>query len=852
MLLIPAMLVSGTAVDLVRIHTARSIIQDANQLAANALLTQYNALLYDIYGLLGVAEDDPILWELLDEYIRVSVFGEEMQDKTLGTLQVFYGAGLTLEEPYFPEEKNLRNEEVLRRQIEEYMKFRGPVLLVKEFIEKLTENKIKEDAETIEKKLEVDSSIADLCDKYKELYDAIVAADRCNQAIGGIAGGSFGNMSSILTKIHEEFGQLSRLYRLWELAEDGMSMAAFAARYRAVLVNIRSLTIGGLRGVEWSLEGWVRYENYNVGLNQAVENAKKQADDFKPKFDEVVRIAREVDRMKVELSRKVDELESRINSGECSQELASAFTERNGSPPKSIIERYRDILKWNIEPMAVAFRNGGYNYIDNIHKPMVDGVRYRNADDPYAASLSRAELANLPSDSRFSLSYSIRAASSRAAYFANFPAGSVTYKMAPGFLKFSEHSGDHNAFFTELSIMVNQQARPPIALYDGQQEAAGSNVEAKQRNMINDVLRLVNTAYEGLSNNPLGAKYISDDRTPVTPRMNMLEIVAMIPQALAAPVINIIQDPLGSVAGAGDYILLLTYSTSMLSNYASARPESIGKTRDDLDGINFPKNMSGVPMSPDVNYFFQSEWEYLYNGSENAGTNLSAVTKLVFMLRLVCNYIRAFSVQEINGIVNSIRTAFSWAPPLGIVLGELARAAFVAAESVVDVAALRSGHKVPMFKNIAAGEWVCVPSRLAGVVRTVALNGTVDGDLFKSERGLTYSNYMLYFFITKAVFYIGTDGDAANELAKRTGNLIEWNVINFQSKSKADEGKMAEALTGHGRFRLSNMKTDFSITTTIDLRMLFLSMAFAQNFSDSRGIGIPQTMPVSVTDHRGY
>jgi len=45
LLLIPAVLISGTAVDLTRIYTARSIVQDANQLAANSVLSQYNALL---------------------------------------------------------------------------------------------------------------------------------------------------------------------------------------------------------------------------------------------------------------------------------------------------------------------------------------------------------------------------------------------------------------------------------------------------------------------------------------------------------------------------------------------------------------------------------------------------------------------------------------------------------------------------------------------------------------------------------------------------------------------------------------------------------------------------------------
>ena len=848
LLLIPAMLVSGTAVDLVRIHTARSIIQDANQLAANSVLTQYDALLYDIYGLFGVAGDDPILWELLDEYISITVFGEERQNKSLGTLQVFYGADLSMEELYFPDNKNLRDEEVLRRQIEEYMKFRGPVLLVKGFIEKLTDNKIKEDAKVIEDKNEIDSNISTLCDKYKELYNAIIAADKCPLVDGGIATGSFANMSSLLTKIREEFVELYRLYKLWEDSESSDVRIALAVKYRAVRGNVKALTIGGLRGTVWKDGEWIKYENYVVGLNKAVENAKEQADNFKPKFDAVVRIAREIDRVKAVLSRKVDDLENRIIRGECSPDLASAFTEPQGDPAKSIIERYRDILKWDLETMATAYRNGGYSYIDDVHKPMLDGVRYRNANKPSGSSLTRAELEKVPTNSFFGLSYSIRAASSRVGIFGTFPKDSVTYHMEPGFLKFSEHPGDNEAFFAELYDMMNQPIKPPVALFDGQDEAEGSNIENKQHNMIKEVLSLVNAAYEGLTNNPLGAGYIKDTSIPVPDKLNILEIKELIQNALNAPVLDVIQDPLGSIAGMRDYLLLLTYSTSSFSNYTTTRPESIGRTKDNLDGISLTKTVSGVPMSPKVNYFFQSEWEYLYNGDNNAGKNLSAVTDLIFKLRLVCNYLRVFNVTEITYIVNSIRAAFAWNPPLGLFLGELARLAFVVAETLVDIAALRSGYKVPLLKNVHAGEWVCSPRGLINVVRKIVSSGTVDGSLFGSARGLTYSDYMTFFFLTRAAF----NSDAASELATRTGNLIEWNIINYRSGSNADESKMAEELEKPGRFQLAEMKTDFSLTTTGDMKMLFLSMAFAQNFSDSRGIGVPQTLPVSVTDYRGY
>ena len=846
LLIIPAMLISGTAVDLARIHTAHSTLQNANQLAANTVLTQYNALLYDIYGLMGVAQDDPILWALLDEYIKVTIFGESFQDRSLGTLQVFYGANISMEDPYFPEGKHLRNEEVLRRQIEEYMKFRGPILLVQEFLEKLTENRLAEDGRAIGDKIKIDTAIADIFEKYKELYNAIIVADRCTQAIGGIAGGSFGYMSSVLTYIYDEFFQMAILQQQYMFAETPEMSAFFARMYTDRRGNIRSLVLGGRR-IGFSSDGsWGNVRNINVGLIQAIENAKTQADNFKPNFDHVVTIAREIDQMKEALSEKIDDFERRVTSGQISEELAIAFTQPQGSPPKSIIDRYREIIGWEIEVMAMIFRDGGYSYIDDIHKPMLDTVRYRNRLAGNFGGLSRDELANVPFDNRFNIY------EANLQRLINFSRDNITYRMEPGFLRFGEHPGDNAEFFAQLSAMMNQPALPPVKLFDGQNDPSGANAEAQQRNLINELLALVNTAYNGLKNEPLGAMYISDNSTPTTKELNLLDILGLIPQAASAPVLNIIQDPLGSAANAGDYILLLSYCIYMFSNYSTSKPESIGDTRADLGGIEFAKTISGVPMSPEVNYFYQSELEYLYNGSESAAVNLSTITRLILLVRLICNYIKVFSVAEVNATIASIKTAFAWAPPLAVILGELTRAAFVAAESVIDVAALRTGHEVPLFKNVAAGQWVATPSGVFRATQRIILSESVDSEDFNRSRGLNYVNYMLFFFITRAVFYTGSETDAATELAKRTGNLIEWNIVNFQSKSNADEALMAQALARHDRFRLEEMKTDFRLTTSADLRMLFLSMAFAQNFSDSRAIGIPRTMPIRATDIRGY
>jgi len=683
-------------------------------------------------------------------------------------------------------------------------------------------------------------------EKYKELYNAIVAADRCTQVVGGIAGGSFGHMSSVLTSMHEEFVMLAFYMTAYAQTDAADVRAYYLALYRAGLRNIRALTIGGQRTGFHPDGTWGRVSNINVGLVTAIENAKTQADNFKPRFDAVVTIARELDSMKGELSKKLDDFEASLNSGEISEELRIAFTTPQGSPPQSILSRYRSMLRWDIEPMAVVFRNGGYNYIDGIHKPMLDKVRYRDRENGGRASLSVTELENIPNDGRFSIVGGITR------QFSSIPRDNVTYKMEPGFLLFAEHGGRNAEFFAQLHAMMNQPPLPVVRLFNGQGAPKASNPEDEQRDLISELLGIINTAYNGLKNEPLGAKHINNAAAASSESVNFFEIVDLIPEAAKIPAISIIDDTLGTIANMGDYTLLLAYCSSMFSNYSVTKPDSVGKTRGDLDKINFEKTVSGVPMSPEVNYFYQSELEYLLNGSENASTNLSHVTRLLLLVRLVCNYIRVFSVPEVTAVVNSIKAAFAWAPPLAIILGELARAAFVAAESVVDVAALRTGHKVPLFKNIDLGEWVCTPSGILNALRNVAADGRVNSSLFTNSRGLTYLSYMLFFFLTRAVFYTGRDGTAANELAKRTGNLIEWNIVNFESGSNADEAAMTNALNAHGRFMLDGMKTDFSLTTAVDLRMLFLSMAFAQNFSSSRGIGVPPSMPLRATDYRGY
>lgn len=126
LLIIPAMLITGTAVDISRIYTAKSIIQDINQIALNTILTQYNSMLQDAYGLYGVLKDEEELSDLVSDYLKVSLEGGEDLDLDK-ELKIFLPEGdadFKIKAPL-----DLKNKEVFKKQIEDYIKIQGVSVL---------------------------------------------------------------------------------------------------------------------------------------------------------------------------------------------------------------------------------------------------------------------------------------------------------------------------------------------------------------------------------------------------------------------------------------------------------------------------------------------------------------------------------------------------------------------------------------------------------------------------------------------------------------------------------------------------------------------------------------------------
>ena len=800
LLLIPAILVSGTAVDLARIYTTHSAIQNANQLAANSAMASYDALLKDLYGLYGFmqSQDDPGFNRLIDDYIKTTVFGDSPKSG-VGLFPYSYSSD-TFQTKLTPS-KNLSHIDVLRQQILEYMKFRGPVILVTSLLDALKGNDtIQKDKEAIDQVKQIQEGFAELYELYYELYKAINEANGARQKIGMGSGLSY--VSGGFNSINGVFVKLRNAYNDWNNASDQLNDKGesekdkYRKAYEEELIKAEEEMVRLINGGK-----------NNDGLIVNRDKAITFAEEYKKRFDRVVDAANKLENQRTKLEQQLEEVEKKLDAGEYSKELTASLRKE--------LAEYRKMLGEPTASMAKTYRDKGYAYVEEV-KEMLRGVNYRDNGDSSKVSLTLDQLVKL----RALVPGLALDLNNKAAQYAAYNA-SYEDSMPKGFQDFGNIPG-HEKFWNDLANMVKNGTEAPSSDQEAKQKDATGKLEKQAENIFNT----------GLKNNPAGAKYING--AGIT-GPESFDLIKAITEAITGTVntvgkiIEFVADPAQSLKNMGDYALVLTYGTSMFSNYTTSRPGN-----DDVTSI------TGIPMNTRVNYFYQSEWEYLFHGSNSAGANLNSITTLLVTVRAICNFISSYSITEISAAVDGIRLAFAWAPPLAIILSFAARLAYVALETAYDVGQLRLGFKIPLLKNDS--NWIC------------SVTGAIQGAKDKNE-GLSYSNYMLIFFAMDALA-TGKSGNksgitvATERLTERVRNLVEWNMVNYTDKVNAKESAMSTALAKAGRFKMANAVTDFSITTTVDIRMLFLSMPFAQK--GVNGVIPPKTLAMTQTDYRGY
>ena len=194
LVLLPMVTYSSMIIDASRLQSARVQVQSAGDLAMNAAMSEYEQVLEDMYGLFANAssKDDiePVIRQYFEETISGSLtnknneyvqeLAKQLTDyamsggNTSGSDDVVYTNFLQMR---FPEEKegnshfvfspvensDIANPKIMKGQIIDYMKYKGPVSVGQNFLNKLGFLKdMKNQSKAAQEKVELTEEIADV------------------------------------------------------------------------------------------------------------------------------------------------------------------------------------------------------------------------------------------------------------------------------------------------------------------------------------------------------------------------------------------------------------------------------------------------------------------------------------------------------------------------------------------------------------------------------------------------------------------------------------------------------------------------------------------------------------------
>ncbi len=152
-ILVPCLLVSSLFVDLARIHLSKNVAEASADLALNTLMTYYDADLSEYYGMVASCQDIDSFYSVSSQYFLRMLKSQNLTEDELFLLSDSFSSILGDDSIYdflemecetgqdsivkAVEGADLTNASIIKTQVVEFMKYRGPLLLVEGLIGKL-------------------------------------------------------------------------------------------------------------------------------------------------------------------------------------------------------------------------------------------------------------------------------------------------------------------------------------------------------------------------------------------------------------------------------------------------------------------------------------------------------------------------------------------------------------------------------------------------------------------------------------------------------------------------------------------------------------------------------------------
>lgn len=239
-------------------------------------------------------------------------------------------------------------------------------------------------------------------------------------------------------------------------------------------------------------------------------------------------------------------------------------------------------------------------------------------------------------------------------------------------------------------------------------------------------------------------------------------------------------------------------------------------------------SLTKVEKSKDVNYLYEAELEYLIAGKTDSKKNLNFTRNIISTVRMSMNFIATYSIKEINTAIESISASAEAAVAATVVGAPLAPMVYVAVNGALRalVATLES---VADWNLLKAREEVLFYKKELGDLNTLDIGNYLKDDSNKQnmdvknakksagELKFSYEDYLY-------IMLIFVDDD---DLLDRTANLITLNV----NQSQNDTGKDLKNLN----FKMTDTVTAIKSTCTVDLKFMIVPENMSNMFLNYGG-----------------
>ena len=831
-ILLAVLMLAGVLVDISRISAGRAMVKRAADTAAKSLLADYGSRLKEGYGMFAMpASDLDDLQVRFEEYISSSLsipYDEEYYEENTDLF------GFRIEKINVTPIFNLSENNVTKKQILEYMKYRAPEELVEGFMERLSAVKdVGKMSAAYKKKVGIDKMLGSMDKAQQNLKKNVDGAGKASDKyINGF------NLDGSWEAAYNRFNSLSESLASIKSSLDSLDnsideLEALKSQRDKEKASSSQSTVGsdgtkdnnGTNGMTGTNSAASTHETIcddsvigtragissDIGNNSAdgVDDKKSAEEDFDEKLDSLKKD-------KADLQQNYSDTGSLLNQiwKEIRTSLTSDYIKSNENAAKEIekiaakgkkaqqaIAELESYLAENFSDgdgtFSKDFKEQSQSELDALKKLILDGQKAEEMLNNVGSNSSLLEniISKLDEASIYGdFSNSSNSSSSSSSSLSGLPSellsmvkdySSIIYnysKPDKGDKNSDPRAGKADAIKEFITEKILKDVNYKTEGIDEKDLPSNTKVETKSFDQEDeDFIADQSGVGENSGGTAVEAVY-EGDLGNIDSEVDLYDEDGMFQENALGFISEIGELVAGEAAVLRDNIYLNEYIMGTFKNSVSVMNQGMETVKD--------TNLHGIEKDR-LQTFYDSEVEYVLHGNASQSKNNIMTKGELLLVRFGLDTLHVYTDSKKKAMATSIATAVAgwWTGGAGIpVISNLIMCGWGMGEALIDLKALMEGKSVPIYKM--QGDWKL------DIGLPVAAGSKTDKRLY-----FNYHDYLRLFLLTMD----------ENKKLDRLEDLIQLNL----GKSKSG-------------FRMSESNTFVRVEAEVSMKYLFVTQPFVQ------------------------